>query len=298
VQDRLQRLADAFGGRLAVAAHDLTGGRTVRFVGDQALPTASVIKLGVLATVYAHAHAGTISLDDRIALRAEDHVGGSGAIKELSAGTELTVRDLAMFMVVVSDNMATNLLIDAVGGVAAVDDFLHAELGLRAITLRRKLSFTDPGRGPLGLASPDDLVALLDGLLDGRIVSAQASAEMLDMLSRQQYLDQVPRLFDRDDLVDESGAPGRIAVACKTGMIEGVRADAGVIWLDGHPVTYAVMSEATGDGGLDLDADPQLINAEVGRLLVEHFWPPASGPAPLASHPAGRWAELHAAATA
>ena len=291
---QLQRLADAFGGRLAVAAHD-AGGRTLRYAADQSLPTASVIKLGVLVTVYARAHAGAISLADRIALRDEDHVGGSGAIKELSAGTRLTIRDLAMFMVVVSDNMATNLLIDAVGGVQVVDDFLHDELGLSAITLRRKLSFTDPHRGPLGLASPDDLVSLLGGLLGGRIVSAQASAEMLGMLARQQYLDQVPRLFDRDELVDESGSPGRIAVACKTGMIEGVRADAGVLWLDGNPVTYAVMSETANDGGLDLDADPQLVNAEVGRLLVGHFWPAASGPVPLARHPAARWGELHAA---
>ena len=116
------------------------------------------------------------------------------------------------------------------------------------------------------------------------------------MLARQQYLDQVPRLFHRGELVDESGSEGRIRVACKTGMIDGIRADVGVVWLDGRAVSFAVMSEATGDGGLDLDAHPQLVNAEVGWLLVHHLWPPGgAGPPPLAQHPAADWSRLHAA---
>lgn len=117
------------------------------------------------------------------------------------------------------------------------------------------------------------------------------------MLGRQQYLDQVPRLFDRAQLVDETGSGGRIRVACKTGMIEGVRADVGVVWLDGRPVSYAVMSEADGDHGRDLDSDPQLVNAEVGWILVRHLWPAdGAGPPALASHPAADWSRLHAAA--
>src|SRR5579875_2322606 len=120
---------------------------------------------------------------------------------------------------------------------------------------------------------------------------------MLGMLGRQQYLDQVPRLFDRAQLVDETGSGGRIRVACKTGMIEGVRADVGTVWLDGRAVSYAVMSQAAADGGLDLDAAPQLVNVEAGWILVRHLWPADGGAAPpLAPHPAAAWSRLHAAA--
>ncbi len=294
----LERLAAAFDGTLAVAARDATTGSTVHLDAEREMPTASVIKLAVLVAVFEQARIGELALDDRLPIRDEERVGGSGVIKELSAGTELTIRDLATYMVVVSDNMATNLLIDAAGGVERVNRFVHDGLGLPAITLHRKLMHPG-GRGPLALAAPRDLAALLDGLRAGRVVSAQASAEMLGMLARQQYLDQVPRLVDRDDLVDESGGDGRFRVACKTGWIDGVRADAGVMWLDGRPVSYAVMSESAGDGGRELDADSQLVNAEAGWILVRHLWPAqCSGPPPLVGlHPADAWTRLHAAAS-
>jgi beta-lactamase class A len=292
----LERLADAFEGTLAVAVRDETSGETLELNGDREMPTASTIKLAVLVAVFERVRRGELSLDERRPIRDEQRVGGSGVIYELSAGTELTIRDLATYMVVVSDNMATNLLIDAAGGVAAVNRFVNEDLGLRAITLRRKLMFTG-GRGPLALAAPRDLAALVSGILAGRIVSPEASEEMLGMLARQQYLDQVPRLFDRGELGDETGSEGRIRVACKTGMIDGVRADVGVVWLDGRPASYAVMSESAADGGRDLDADPQLVNAETGWILVQHLWPADSSvPPALAAHPAAVWSRLHAAA--
>lgn len=290
----LRRLAAAFDGTLAVAACDATTGASVHLDAAREMPTASVIKLAVLVAVFERARIGELSLDDRLPIRDEERVGGSGVIKELCAGTELTIRDLATYMVVVSDNMATNLLIDASGGVEQVNRFVHDDLGLSAITLHRKLMHPG-GRGPLALAAPRDLVALLDGVRAGRVVSPEASAEMLGMLARQQFLDQVPRLIDRDELVDEGGIDRRIRVACKTGWIDGVRADAGLMWLDGRPVSYAVMSESAGDRGHELDADPQLVNAEAGWILVRHLWPDGSGVPPLASHPAAVWTRLHAA---
>lgn len=296
--EALERLAGTFDGTLAVAARDETTRETVQLNADREMPTASVIKLSVLVTVFERARTGELSLDERLAVRDSERVGGSGVIKELSAGTELTIRDLATYMVVVSDNMATNLLIDAAGGVEAINHFVHDSLGLPAITLHRKLIHRPGASGPLGLAAPRALVALLGDMLAGRVVSARASADMLAMLARQQYLDQVPRLLHREELVDEDGGEGRIRVACKTGWIAGVRADTGVMWLDGRAVSYAVMSEAAGDRGRELDADAQLVNAEAGWLLVRHLWPAdGSGPPPLVKpHPADTWARLHAAA--
>ena len=296
-QAALQRLADAFDGTLAVAVRDETDGGTLELNAEREMPTASTIKLAVLVAVFERVRQGALSLDERRPIRDEERVGGSGVIKELTTGTELTIRDLATYMVVVSDNMATNLLIDAAGGVEAVNRFVHDDLGLRAITLRRKLMLVPGSNGPLALAAPRDLAALVSGLRAGRIVSPEASEEMLGMLARQQYLDQVPRLFHRGELVDETGAEGRIRVASKTGMIDGVRADVGVVWLDGRPVSYAVMSESAGDGGRDLDATPQLVNAEVGWIIVRELWPDdGSGPPALAPHPAADWSRLHAAA--
>lgn len=293
----LERLADAFGGTLAVAVRDEATGETLEHNAEREMPTASTIKLAVLVTVFERVRQGALTLDEVRPIRDEERVGGSGVIKELTTGTELTIRDLATYMVVVSDNMATNLLIDAAGGVDAVNRFVNDGLGLRAITLHRKLMLIPGSSGPLALAAPRDLVALVSGIHAGRIVSPEAGEEMLGMLARQQYLDQLPRLFDRRQLVDESGSEGRIRVACKTGMIDGVRADVGVVWLDARAVSYAVMSQSADDGGRDLDADPQLVNAEAGWILVRHLWPADSGAPPaLAAHPAADWTRLHSAA--
>lgn len=291
----LRRLADAFDGTLALAAREQATGETLRIEADRAMPTASVIKLAVLVAVYARAHAGTLSLEDRLTIRDEDRVGGSGVVHELSTGTALTVRDLATLMVVVSDNMATNLLIDAVGGAPAVNDLIHGELGLTGITLNRKLLFTPSADDPLASATPQALVDLLGGLVAGRVVSAEASAEMLGILGHQQYLDQVPRLLDQgaygDAAVPGEGEP--LAVFAKTGMIDGVRADVGVLDLAGTQVSYAVMRETAGDRGLDIDTEAMQVGAEVGRILVRRFWPASAGPPPLAAHPAARWVQLH-----
>jgi beta-lactamase class A len=293
----LERLSGAFDGTLALAVRDESTGETLELNAEREMPTASTIKLAVLVAVFEQVRRGALTLDECRPIRDEERVGGSGVIKELTTGTELTIRDLATYMVVVSDNMATNLLIDAAGGVESVNRFVHEGLGLRAITLRRKLMLIPGSNGPLALAAPRDLAALVSGLQAGRIVSPEASEEMLGMLARQQYLDQVPRLFDRSELVDETGSEGRIRVACKTGMIEGVRADVGVMWLDGRAVSYAVMSESAGDGGRDLDADPQLVNAEAGWIIVRHLWPADSAAPPaLAPHPAADWIRLHTVA--
>lgn len=291
----LWRLADAFDGTLALAAREEASREVLRLRADRAMPTASVIKLAVLVAVYARAQAGALSLTDRLTIRDGDRVGGSGVIYELSAGTALTIRDLATLMVVVSDNMATNLLIDAAGGAPAVNRFVHGELGLSGITLNRKLLLTPSADDPLAFATPDALVDLLDGLVTGRVVSPAASAEMLAILGHQQYLDQVPRLLDQDAYGDAAvaGDGDPVAVFCKTGMVDGVRADAGVLSLAGTRVSYAVMRETAGDRGLDLDTEAMQVGAEVGRILVRRFWPASAGPPPLAPHPAARWAQLH-----
>lgn len=291
----LRRLADAFDGTLALAAREEGTGETLRIEADRAMATASVIKLAVLVAVYGSAREGALSLEDRLTIRDDDRVGGSGVIYELSAGTALTIRDLATLMVVVSDNMATNLLIDAVGGAAAVNDFVRGELGLTGITLNRRLLLTPSADDPLASATPDALVELLGRLVAGTVVSPAASAEMLGILGHQQYLDQVPRLLHQDAYGD-AAVPGEgdpLAVFAKTGMIDGVRADVGVLGLAGRQVSYAVMRETAGDRGLDIDTEAMQVGAEVGRILVRRFWPASAGPPPLAPHPAARWVQLH-----
>ncbi|HET6501171.1 MAG TPA: serine hydrolase [Amycolatopsis sp.] len=277
----LRELDAGFSGVLAVAARAEDTGEVVTHDADRVLPTASVIKLAVLAEVFRQDATGPLSLREKIALDEGNRVGGSGVLKDLSPGVVLPVLDYATLMIVVSDNSATNTLIDLVGGVGPVNGFMR-ELGLDTITLHRKVVFGAPG-GPaplLGEASPRHLMELMGLLWRRELVSAAASERMLAILGRQHYLDQAPRLLRHDPLATELGAEPEVGIACKTGMIGGIRADAGLLRLRGRPVSYAIMTDGSADTALYVDQEGMRTVAAAGAALAECFWP-GPGPAPV-----------------
>jgi len=119
IHDALRKLDQEFSGTLAVAARGLAGQPARRpaiaYRAGETFPAASVIKLPILVEAYRQVDEGRLDLSERIPLRAEDRVGGSGVLKELEPGAALTLRDLLTLMIVVSDNTATNMVIDRVG---------------------------------------------------------------------------------------------------------------------------------------------------------------------------------------
>lgn len=274
----LEQIAENFSGTLAVAARAEDTGEVLSLDWDRVMPTASVIKLAILAEAFRQDDAGLLSLDEPVTLEAANQVGGSGVLKDLAAGLTLPLVDYATLMIIVSDNSATNVLIDRLGGVETVNDFMANGLGLDSILLRRKVTIgqpPEPGvtRPPLGQASPRHLMELV-GMIWGRtLVSPRASERMLGILGRQNYLDQVPRLLDCELLGERTTPPDGIAVANKTGTVEGTRADAGLLLLRGRAVSYAVMSAGSVDTALYPDHEGMLTNAAAGAAIAEHFWP-------------------------
>jgi beta-lactamase class A len=277
--ESVRRLADGFSGVLAVAARAEDTGELLAFDPDRVMPTASVIKLAVMAEVFRQEQAGSLSLAERIVLDEGNRVGGSGVLKDLSPGLALSVLDYTTLMITVSDNTATNMLIDRLGGVDPVNRFVREQLGLETITLHRKVSFPPRpesdggGRPPLGEASPRHLMELVSLIWQRRLVSPRACDDMLAILGRQHFLDQVPRFLRCAGLAERTGPPGDIKVACKTGMVDGTRADAGLLLLRDRAVAYAVMSAGCADTSLHADHDGMLVNAAAGRILAERFWP-------------------------
>ena len=115
VASEIERLADATGGIVGVAATQLATGRHIGYREDELFPTASVIKLPLLVTLYEDAIAGRIDLSERVTYREETKVAGSGVLQYLDDGLDPTLRDLSVLMMSVSDNTATDLLFDRVG---------------------------------------------------------------------------------------------------------------------------------------------------------------------------------------
>ncbi|CAN5852310.1 hypothetical protein BH24CHL4_BH24CHL4_17210 [soil metagenome] len=273
---RIDRLRERFSGRIAIAARNLATGEELLIDHKHVFPTASTIKLAVLVELYRQAERGDSTLDNRLELRPEEVVPGAGVLGDLQPGLLPTLRDLAVLMIIVSDNTATNMLIDHLGGVETVNASMRNVLGQSSIILHRKVDF-DPvhsAKSPLGVSSPWDLMRLTTAIGNREGIRQWAAGEMIAIMRRQHDLSQIPRFlgYNRDDPASKTQQP--FWIANKTGYIPGVRADAGLIGLpENQTVAYCVMSKGSSDTGFTGENESEIAAGIAGRIIVEHWWP-------------------------
>jgi beta-lactamase class A len=217
-------------GVLAVAILDLSTGQKYLFHADEVLPTASSIKIAILAELYRQAQQGKLKLTDLYTLQKSDLVGGSGIAEALTPGTtRLTIRDVAALMISVSDNSATNIIIDRIG-MENVNALLDS-LGLTHTRLRRKMmDLKAAGEGRENVATPQEMVTLLENLYRGKVLNKQFTEDYFNLLSihKESY---IPRDLPED-----------LRVANKPGELEGVRCDSGIVFTSSRPFVISVMT--------------------------------------------------------
>lgn len=216
---KLEAIERESGGTLCVAARDLAAGHTLRYRGDRRCKTASVIKLPILVHVAMAVGEGALGWNDPLTLTDEEKVAGSGVLTQLGAGLKLTLRDACVLMTIVSDNTATNMVIDLLG-TEPVNARMRS-LGLPLTTLFRK-SYTPDTEASrefgLGMTTPDEMADLLQAVVEESTGGHAVSAEILAILAAQCLRDSIPR-----------GLPPGWKYAGKTGGIDGVRNDAGLV---------------------------------------------------------------------
>jgi beta-lactamase class A len=217
-------------GVLGVAIVDLTTGQKYFLHADEVLPTASSIKIAILAELYRQAQQGKIRLEDLYTLQSSDLVAGSGIANALTPGiTRLTLRDLAALMISVSDNSATNVIIDRIG-MENVNALLDS-LGLTHTRLRRKMmDVKAAAEGRENIATPREMAMLLEDLYRGKVLNKQMTDAFFDMLSvhKESY---IPRELPED-----------LRVANKPGELEGVRNDSGIVFTGNRPFAISIMT--------------------------------------------------------
>ncbi len=245
--EQVCRIADTGGGTYGIAAKNLDTGESVELNADEPFNTASVIKVAIMVELYRRAHERSLDLCERVELTDEHRVGGSGVLQEFGAGLCPTLRDYCTMMIVVSDNVATNVLASRLG-IEPVNDCLRS-LGLSRTRLNRLITFKPvaPDQSPeLGLSTPNEMLRLFEGLARGEVVSPEASAEMLRILARQQYRTAIPRLLPigYDAVTGESDPQ----VAHKTGAVNGVRNDVALLtFSDGRRWIISAFSKGLED---------------------------------------------------
>jgi len=257
LETRVEETASRLDGVMGVAILDLTDGRILLHNADRVFPAASSIKLAILLELYrqdqeARAGAqGKARLDDIYTFDPKDLVEDSQIMAGLTAGmTRITNRDLAQFMVAVSDNAAANILYDRVGK-DNVNAMLHS-LGLSKTMLRRKMMDTAAARrGDENIATPQEMVRLLEAIHKEKVLNKQSTTEFMKQLStlKQSY---IPRYL-----------PDSVQVANKPGELEGVRTDSGIVFAQNRPFAISVMTA--------YDRDEKAAERAISEVALEAY---------------------------
>jgi len=214
----ITELLQKAGGKVGFYAKNLNTGEVLRYRADMPLMAASVIKIPVMVECFAQMAEGKLDKNEIYRLREEDKLPSCGALTYMHTGLEVTVEDLITLMIILSDNTATNILIEKVG-IENINRRMRS-LGLEKTTINRKLFMAELSRqGIENYIVPEEIGVLLEAMTRGEVVSAEASAQMLRILGDQRLNGKIPVLL-----------PPGTRVAHKTGEDDGITHDVGIVY--------------------------------------------------------------------
>ena len=266
---RIQAGIAAFQGTTSLYAKNLDTGVAYGIRENEKVRTASTIKLAIMAEVFDAIAKGRAKWTDKITLHDSDKVGGTGIIREFDDGTRLSVRDLVHVMIVLSDNTATNLLLDKFPA-QSVNEFMDT-LGLPATRSMRKVlignkppsGFSAAGkleenkRFGLGSTTPHEMVTLIEKMERGELVSPEASHEMIAILKRQQWRGGIDRRL------------GEMPVANKTGSLDRLRSDVGIVYSPGGRIAIAITVDNMLKTDYSVDNAGEVFISDLTGMLLE-----------------------------
>ena len=232
---RVGEAIERFDGVMGVAMVDLTDGRAILKNADHVFPTASSIKIAILLELYHQEQSGKARLNDVYTFEAKDLVEDSQIMAGLTPGvTKVTNRDLAQFMVAVSDNAAANVLIDRVG-MQNVNAMLKS-LGLTKTMLRRKMmDVAAARRGDENVSTPQEMARLLTAIFERKALNKELTDAFIKQLST-----------GKDSYIPRELPPG-LQIADKQGSLDGIRTDSGIIFAKNRPFAMSVMTSSVRD---------------------------------------------------
>jgi beta-lactamase class A len=264
---RLQEIASRVDGVMGYAVLDLTSGDRFGHLDREVFPTASTIKLAIVYELFKQVDEGKIRLEQTIVLDRKQAVGGSGVL--VAMGTpSLSVRDYATLMVMLSDNTATNVLIDLVG----MDNVTRrmAGLGLNATKLRRRMIDLDAARrGDENVSTPSEIVRLLEafyGPAKAGPYQPQAGPRRPEELSATSRDEAIALLKKPKTSRLRKGLASGVETADKPGELEGVRVDAGIVFEKNRPYILCVMTTYLKD-----EAEGEREIEEASRAAYDYF---------------------------
>lgn len=215
--------------RVCVSFYDLKFERGFSINGEKRVPSASLIKILIMATLMKEVKNKKISLEDKISIKKEMITEGDGILKELSLDHSFSIRELMTLMIVVSDNQATNILINILEMKNI--NLLAEELKLEQTYLSRKMMDKIARiEKRENYCSANDISKLLKLIYQGKLIDKDSSSLMLEILFKQQQKERLQRYL-----------PEEIKIAHKCGDLENIENDAGIIFLKNKDYILVVL---------------------------------------------------------
>ncbi|HEY0997738.1 MAG TPA: serine hydrolase [Gemmatimonadaceae bacterium] len=264
LQRTLDSLAGAHHGVVGYTVHNLDTGERIERRGDETFPTASLIKVAILVTLYDRVAKGELSLDDPIIVTKVDKVPGSGELQFLHDNIQVTVADAARLMTTISDNTATNLLLDKVPFRKVWEKMEalglpHTKVHSKSFQRFTSVAMDSSAKYGLGVTTPNEMARLFALLAEGKAVSPAADSAMLATLA------------DNEDGQLLQRQVSGVRAPHKTGATDSVRTEC-TLWYLQTRVAACVLTKENQDTRWILDNEPQLLMSAMGRAITG-AWP-------------------------
>jgi len=239
LHDSIMSLVEKAGGNWGIVIEDLQTKERWAFQEDERFYAASLIKVPIMTAVFAEHYAGKLSLEDKVRLRKEDQVGGSGVLEQLTPGTEFTIYDLIMLMIIQSDNTATNMLIDLVGKKSIRS--IMKKTGMSNSQFHNKLMVIPAELEGYNEVTAADMANHLRLMATGKILSYNSCLQMIRILKQQQIQQSLPLHLPDPDHEIIGGLP-LWELAHKTGSVSTNDHDVGILYVGQKAIVISTLS--------------------------------------------------------
>ena len=270
LRKQLESIAAAHHGVLGYTIHNLDTGEYLSLRGDETFSTASLVKVPILVTLYDLAEQKQLSLDDPLTVLKLDKVGGSGELQYLHDNATVTVHDAAWLMITLSDNTATNILLDRIIIRRVWDKMeklglMHTKVHSKTFLRNSSVAMDSSVKYGFGVTTPNEMARLFALLSEGKAVSPRADSAMLDILAHNETGDKLQRFADGLD------------VPHKTGETDQVRTECALFPLQSR-VVACVLTKENKDQRYVIDNEAHVMMAHMGDAIAR-AWPRRPVPA-------------------
>lgn len=266
LESRIRAELASYDGHMAIYVNDLKG-NTIEIHADENFETASQIKVYIMACLYEQVVAGKKSLTDLLEYREEHFVDGSGIMRSFEVGTKLSVKNVCTLMIIVSDNIATNMLIDYLG-----IDTINASIqgfGCTHTKLFNPLHFERYEH--LGTHTAREYASMFERLISKQLINEWACDEMISILKQQHYNSTLTKFFPQHLLDEDTRGEELIYVASKSGSFHDARSDGGFVSTPYGKYVIIILTKDFADPVYYSEHPSTVFGAKISRLIFDQY---------------------------